>query len=53
MFAFKRLKIVNDSGQNHAMTRIYNQVWCALREAASVAFEILVKKLRVEDTEGY
>ena len=29
------------------------QIWCALRSAISVAFEILVKKLQVKDTEAY
>ena len=54
MFAFKRFMIANESRQNHSMrSRNCKQVLRALRSAISVAFEILVEKLRVEDTEAY
>ena len=45
---------VDESWQNHAI-RSHNckQIWRALRSAISVAFEILDKKMRVEDTEAY
>ena len=33
-------------------SRISKQIWRALRSAISVAFEILVKKLRFEDNEA-
>ena len=31
----------------------YKQIWCALRSVNLVVFEILVKKLQVEDTEAF
>ena len=34
-------------------SRDCKQIWRALRPAISVVFEILVKKLRIEDTEAY
>ena len=34
-------------------SRNFTQVWCELRSEISVAFEILVKKLQVKDTEAY
>ena len=34
-------------------SRNCTQIWSTLRSAISVAFEILVKKLQVKDTEAY
>ena len=34
-------------------SRNCTQIWCTLRSAISVTFEILVKKLQVKDTEAY
>ena len=34
-------------------SRNCTQIWWTLRSAISVAFEILVKKLQVKDTEAY
>ena len=54
MFAFKWFMIVDDSWWNHTL-RLHNskQVFCSLRSAILVAFEILIKKLQVEDTGAY
>ena len=50
MFVFKRFMIVDESWQNHeSRSRNCKQAWRAQRSAILVAFEIFVKKLRVEE----
>ena len=48
------LQTLHDNWQNHVMkVRNHKQIWHALRSANLVVFEILVKKLQVEDTEAF